>query len=140
MKTADIAAQFGVTPKRLRDFWRASPDYANCGSGGTYDWQPSDLPAMREKFDAWAASRAVVREARTPRDITPANDRTVIRRAMADHDRPLPVSILRVAGTTRTDRVRAAELSRQRVDRLEARLRELGLHVSQLRDRHADAS
>lgn len=136
MNTSEVAARLGTTPRALRIFIRQDPTYTNAGTGGHYDFSERDLPVMRKKFDAWNASRSTrpARVATTPaRSSRPK--RTTYR---ANNDTPIGTEICdpRVANRlSNTERQYIKDFNNFRVIRLENRLKELGLHISQMRDR-----
>lgn len=117
MSTRDVAAELGIAPKVLRQFLRQDETFGGVGSGSRYEFDPKDLPRLKKRFEAWKGDRALS---------------TVTK---LDHDGQLglPVEVLRRkdANTRELIRRRAEE----RVDRLEAMLKERGLHISQQKER-----
>lgn len=115
---SEAAAELGTDGKTLRRFLRQDPTFTNAGSGGRYEFTTADMPKLRERFDAWANR--------------PKNSKSTGVALIAD-GAGLPHSIVRSRNPQ--DRARVRELSKQRVDRLEAALKAAGLHISQMRDR-----
>lgn len=115
-----VASELNTDPRTLRRFLRADPTYRNAGSGGRYEFTPSNLPTLKKRFSAWQAG---VEVRRSKRDTT----------GLVNKRKPAEVEpeTITIPKCTPALRKRDAE----QVERLEARLRECGLHVSQLRDR-----
>lgn len=122
MNTRQAAEALGTDSKRLRRFLRADPTYRNAGQGGRYEFAEKDLTTLKKRFDAWVVKTAKSEPTRAPRRRgnreIPAMDESILGRAL-----------------TSTEREERDKRSRERVDRLEERLRAAGLHVSQARDR-----
>lgn len=115
LTAAEAATELGTDPKTLRRFLRQDPTYRNAGSGGRYTFTDDDLPKLKERYLAWQGR---------PRSA----------RQNGIEDAPgLPARVARSRDPRDLATVRA--LSTERVDRLEAALREKGLHISQMRDR-----
>jgi hypothetical protein len=120
MNTREAASAIGTEAKTLRQFLRQSKDYRNAGSGGRYNFKAKDITKLRKHFEEWA-------------DTKPSTKRKAIK---PPPDNPgLPKSV--IGSTRRQDRERVLQLSRERVDRLEASLLARGLHISQLKDRES---
>jgi hypothetical protein len=115
--TKAAAERIGTTPKKLRQFLRSDPTFRNAGAGGKYAFSDADLVVLEKRFNAKAP--AAEAKARTPR------------RQVKDTDFILTTDQLH-RGLTRSERERRDAASRERVDRLEARLRAAGLHLSQM--------
>lgn len=129
MNTSEVAAELGTSAKILRRFLRADDKYSNPGIGGKYEFVRSDMPTMKRRFDAWAATKktsvAVTEKAPVGRKIRKVRYR-------ANMDTPLDVAIIKpIAQMTRAEKAALRELANARVDRLEARLRATGMHISQ---------
>lgn len=121
MDTKTVADRLGVTPKDLRRFLRSDPTYNNAGSGGRYSFTEQDMPTLEKRFRAAQAKNAgrpkVKRKVKSTTGEIPA----------------MPVSILG-RKLSSAERARRDELSRKRVDALEARLRATGKHISQIKE------
>jgi hypothetical protein len=135
MDTRAVADQLGTDPKTLRRFLRSSASSVTpVGSGGRYAFTNDQLPTMRREFDGWTASQADKPVAVTSsRKTSPKTKRT-----QADRDAEVwaeegdvVMPDIRIPAVRRAVRMAAAA----RVERLEALLRERGLHISQSRDR-----
>lgn len=139
MTSADVAREIGTDAKTLRRFLRTDPTFNNPGSGGRYDFQPSDIPAVRKRFAQWAANKKPV--ATPPTTATPlARVNSGRRTTQSELDAAVwaeeeaervskglgPIEVPR----TPTRKMRADAL--EQVKWLEARLRETGRHVSQI--------
>lgn len=128
MNTREVAEKLGTDPRRLRRFLRSDNTYRNAGQGGRYEFTDKDIPTLRKRFAAWDESTSkptsekspAVQSSRRSRADAPGMDASIANK---------PAGKL-----TRTERERRDKLSRERVDRLEARLMAAGLHVSQRRD------
>lgn len=115
-----VAEELGTDPRTLRRFLRDDPTYRNAGSGGRYVFTKRDMPTLKKRFDAWQAG---VESRRAKRNTT-----GLINRPKTPDIEPDVIFIPKC-----TPELRAKE--REQIDRLDARLRECGLHVSQLKDR-----
>lgn len=115
LTTREAADELGTTPKVLRQFLRQD-DLGGVGSGARYEIKVKHLSALRRRFEAWVGDRALVTRVAMDTDGLPG----------------LPVSIL--TSRSRATDAMVSHLSRERVDRLEAALRERGLHISQMDD------
>lgn len=54
-----VATRIGTDAKSLRKFFRdPTSGYEAVGQGARYDFPASQLPEIKEKFDAWASTKA----------------------------------------------------------------------------------
>lgn len=118
LTTREAAEAIGTTAKTLRAFLRQDDTFGGVGSGAKYAIKDADLPVLKKRFTDWAGTRKAPRV------------------EVQDVDTPgLPASVL-----YRNDRATRAAVQAQaeaRVDRLEALLKERGLHISQMRERES---
>lgn len=129
MNTREVAEKLDTDPKRLRRFLRADPTYRNAGQGGHYEFTDKDLPTLRKRFDAWLA-KTVTKTAAASSKSSKTSRR---RKTKAKEIPPMPVDIATKRRLTPKEREERDLRSRQRVDRLEERLKAAGLHISQSR-------
>lgn len=125
MNTAEVAAQLKTTPKVLRRFLRADPTFRNAGSGGRYNFEKSDLPVLKKRFQAWqekAASKPRTKAPRRTADVE-GNSDVIDARLLRSKDPRVQAEIKRRAEA--------------RVDRLEKMLKAKGLHISQMKERES---
>jgi len=61
LSTKDVAEKVGTDPKTLRQFLRASSDYAACGSGSRYSFTAKDIAPMKTRFNKWTKERAAAK-------------------------------------------------------------------------------
>lgn len=115
---SEAAAELGTDGKTLRRFLRQDSTYKNAGSGGRYEFTTADMPKLTEKFNAW-------------HNRPKSSKSTGV--ALIEDQPGLAHSIVRSRDPE--DQARVRQLSRERVDRLEAALKAAGLHISQMRDR-----
>lgn len=128
MNTSDAAARLETTPRVLRRFLRSDSTYRNAGSGGRYDFDETDLPTLRKRFDAWVSGKPAVSSGGSPRvgrQRTQSNDNGV----SAD---TIPTHMIRSRDPKTRAAIRAA--AEARVDRLEKQLMAAGVHISQGRN------
>ena len=116
MTTREVAEALSTTPKVLRQFLRQDVTFGSVGSGSRYTFEERDLPRLRKHFDEWAKTRTTSR-----------------RRADDDGQPGLPASILQRRDKATREQVRRQ--AEERIDRLEAMLKERGLHISQMTNR-----
>lgn len=114
-----VAEEIGTEPRTLRRFLRDDPTYRNAGSGGRYVFTSRDLPTLRKRFASWQRAVDQRREKRDTSGLINRRDSS---------DEP---EVIEIPRCTAALRAREAE----QVERLERRLRECGLHVSQMRER-----
>lgn len=141
LTSAQVAAEVGTDSKTLRRFLRATPEWANPGSGGRYAFARSDVAKIKKQFPKWVAGetaktprpkrRAKVVATATGPAVVPASDRR--RRAKATAALP-PVDTSESPEVwegplpdARTARIQGEERARL----LDARLRATGNHLSQ---------
>lgn len=75
-----VATRIGTDARQLRKFFRDSESgYDAVGQGGRYDFPESQLPEIKAKFDAWAATKTRRNRVKAP-----------IVRGGAPHVMPLP--------------------------------------------------
>lgn len=117
-----VAQEIGTEPRTLRRFLRDDPTYRNAGSGGRYAFTQRDLPTLRKRFASWQAG---VEARRAKRDTS-----GLVNRTKAAREEPEVIEI-----PPCTPALRRRE--REQVRRLEERLKECGLHISQLKDRES---
>lgn len=117
-----VAEELGTEPRTLRRFLRDDVTYKNAGSGGRYSFTERDLPTLRKRFAAWQSG---VEARRAKRDTSGLVNRP---RAAADRE-PDVIKIPRCTAELKRK-------EREQIERLEARLRECGLHISQMRERN----
>lgn len=120
LNSKTVASELGTEPRTLRRFLRDDPTYRNAGSGGRYNFTERDLPTLRKRFANWQAG---VEERRAKRDTS-----GLVNKPKINREEPDVIDIPKC-----TPALRRKE--REQVERLEARLRECGLHVTQLKDR-----
>lgn len=113
-----VAQQIETDPRTLRRFLRDDPTYRNAGSGGRYVFTARDLPTLRKRFAIW--QRGV--EARRAK-----RDTSGLIKHRPPRQEPDVIEIPRCTPALR-------KRDREQIARLEARLRECGLHISQMRD------
>lgn len=115
-----VASELGTEPRTLRRFLRDDPTYRNAGSGGRYTFTMSDMPTLKKRFAKWQAG---VEERRGKRDTS-----GLVNKPKASEPEPDTITIPRCTPYIK-------QLEREQVERLDARLKECGLHITQLRDR-----
>lgn len=120
LSSKQIAEILDTEPRTLRRFLRDDPTYRNAGSGGRYEFTERDVPTLKKRFSAWLAG---VEARRAKRDTTGLQNRS-----KAVSDEPEVIVIPKCTPYLR-------QVEREQVERLEARLRECGLSVSQMRQR-----
>lgn len=128
MNTREVAEALKTDPKRLRRFLRSDVTYRNAGQGGRYEFTEKDLPTLRKRFDAWQNGKPS-----SPAKGDP--DRPARRRRRGKDEVPAMGVEIATKKLSTTEREKRDKLSRERVDRLEERLRAAGLHISQSRHR-----
>jgi hypothetical protein len=126
MDSKEVAAAIGTDPKRLRRFLRADNTYRNAGQGGRYVFTDRDMPTLKKRFAAWESKASAAK-------VGAVADKPARRRKGKDEVPAMPenIAIVPAAKLTTKQREERDRLSRERVDRLEERLRAAGLHVSQ---------
>lgn len=113
-----VAAHLNTDARTLRRFLRDDPTYRNAGSGGRYTFTGRDLPTITKRFTTWQAG---VDDRRAKRNTT-----GLIKKSKTVEHEPEVIEIPKC-----TDAMRRLEA--EQVARLDNRLRECGLHLSQLR-------
>jgi len=75
MTTAEVAAEFGTTPRELRKFLR-SPEGTDSkvGKGKRWGIEKRQLRSLRTRFDAWTAAKAPADDDAPSTDEAPATD------------------------------------------------------------------
>ena len=59
MTTAEVAAEFGTTPRELRKFLRSEQGMnATVGKGKRWGIEKRQLRGLRTRFDAWSSAKA----------------------------------------------------------------------------------
>jgi hypothetical protein len=119
LSTRDTADRLSTTPKILRQFLRQDDTFGGVGSGARYGIEEKDIPRLKARFEAWGQGRKNVWPVKKDSD--------------TDGSPGLPTSVLRARD--RRTREMVARQAEERVNRLEAMLRERGLHISQMRER-----
>lgn len=120
MTSKMVAEELGTEPRTLRRFLRDDPTYRNAGSGGRYEFTTRDMPTLKKRFSAWQDG---VDARRAKRDVTG------LKKTKAAPDvEPEVIEIPKCTAALR-------RIEREQVERLEQRLRECGLSLSQMKDR-----
>jgi hypothetical protein len=139
LTSRQVASELGTESKILRRFLRADPTYNNPGSGGRYTFVATDLPTLRKRFQKWAEGQTTAPKATsvtTPDEavVTPPKSTRGGKRVKSDTPKEWPEAELVYDGppipTRLSDKDRAR--ANRRIDRLEARLKAAGLHISQM--------
>lgn len=120
LTSKDIAAEIDTDPRTLRRFLRDDNTYRNAGSGGRYVFTQKDIPTLKKRFDKWAAGVATRRAKRDTSGL--------IKKTKPVEIEPEVIPIPKCTPYLR-------RLEQEQIARLDDRLRECGLHVSQLRER-----
>lgn len=120
LSSKQVAAEIGTEPRTLRRFLRDDPTYRNAGSGGRYVFTTRDIPTLKKRFTSWQSG---VEARRAKRDTS-----GLVNKSQKAIEEPEMIVIPRC-----TPQLRRVE--EEQIKRLHARLRECGLHVSQMRDR-----
>lgn len=115
-----VAEMLDTEPRTLRRFLRDDVTYRNAGSGGRYEFTARDLPTLKKRFVGWQAG---VEARRAKRDTSGLQKKT-----KANEPEPDVIDIPKC-----TPQLRAKE--REQIARLEDRLKQCGLHISQLKVR-----
>lgn len=115
-----VAEELETEPRTLRRFLRDDPTYRNAGSGGRYAFTERDLSTLRKRFASWQAG---VEARRAKRDTS-----GLINRGKASVEEPEVIEIPKCTPSLR-------KKEREQVERLEARLKECGLHITQMQER-----
>lgn len=55
----EIAQKLETTPRTLRKFLRSDEKVESPGKGGRYSIQANQVTALKRRFDAWVAAKAV---------------------------------------------------------------------------------
>ena len=120
LNTKQVATELDTDPRTLRRFLRDDPTYRNAGSGGRYSFTERDIPTLKKHFTKWTVG---VESRRAKRDTSGLVHRPKVVDVEPD--------VIEIPKCTAALRAKEAE----QVARLEARLRECGLHVGQMKDR-----
>lgn len=120
-----VAKELETDPRTLRRFLRDDPTYRNAGAGGRYVFTTRDMSTLKKRFADWQAGVEVRRAKR--------NTTGLINRTKTPDIEPDVILIPKC-----TPRIR--QLEQEQIARLDARLRECGLHVSQMKERAEWAS
>lgn len=112
-----VAEKLGTEPRTLRRFLRDDPTYRNAGSGGRYVFTDRDMPTLKKRFASWQAG---VESRRAKRDTS-----GLVNKSKASEPEPDVIDIPKC-----TPELRRKE--REQIERLEHRLKECGLHISQM--------
>lgn len=115
LSTREVAAELNTTPKVLRQFLRQDDTFGGVGSGACYVFTRKNLPRLKKRFEAWKGNRALTTTTKLDHDGQPG----------------LPVEVLGRNDQKTRDMIR--KQAEERVDRLEAMLKERGLHISQMK-------
>lgn len=134
--SAQVATTLATDAKTLRRFLRATPEWANPGSGGRYSFTAPDIKAIKKQFPAWleASTTPTTRKPRTAKvratpagaKVVPTGDGIEIMRKHVDTSESPEVwdgDLPSVVETRITGAARAA--------RLDAMLKASGHHLSQ---------
>lgn len=119
LSTREAADALNTTPKLLRQFLRQDDTFGGVGSGARYSIEEANVPALKARFTKWAEGKT--------------NVWPIDKAADTDGDPGLPAAILR--RRDKASRELIAKRAEERVNRLEALLREKGLHISQIKVR-----
>lgn len=107
--TQAAARELGTDARTLRRFLRRDPSYRNAGAGGRYTFTAQEMAALKRHFAKWSTKAETRRRSWEP----------------DPEDYSQPIEIPPMTPELRA-KIREQEL------RLEARLLECGLHISQL--------
>lgn len=107
----EAAKELGTDAKTLRRFLRATDEFDNAGSGGRYEFSTPDIPLLKASFSRWQSGKG-------------SRKRAVLGDAPG------------LSHADAKDPAKVRAITEARVDALEAALRERGLHISQMKDRH----
>jgi hypothetical protein len=140
-----VAAELNTDAKSLRRFLRATPEWANPGSGGRYSFTKADITQLRKQFPAWVKAQNKSAGTKRPRKsrvvatptgaaVVPASKPTN-RRRRADATADLPAVDTSDSPEEWTgplpDPRTAWSAGEERAARLDQRLRATGQHLSQ---------
>lgn len=112
-----VAEELNTEPRTLRRFLRDDPTYRNAGSGGRYVFTTRDMPTLKKRFASWQAG---VEARRAKRDTT-----GLVNKSRSSEPEPDVIDIPRC-----TPELRRKE--REQIERLEQRLKDCGLHITQI--------
>lgn len=118
--TAAAAQALGTDSRTLRRFLRRDKTYRNAGPGGRYSFTQSELLTLRKRYQAWADKNS--QRHTIARSTRPAID-------PEDYDQVITIPKM-------TPELR--EQIREQEARLDRRLKEVGLHLSQLNRKEWD--
>ena len=123
LSTGTVSTRLNTTARTLRRFLRDDPTYRNAGSGGRYQFTERDMTTLEKRFADWERG---VESRRAKRDTSGLQNKPA-----TPSVEPETIVIPKC-----TPELRRKE--RAQIDALEARLRECGLSVAQMRRRDAD--
>lgn len=112
----EAATELKTDGRTLRRFLRKHPAYQNAGSGGRYVFTEDDMPILQKRFEEWN-NRSKSTKTTSPTLILDAPG--------------LPAKIVNSRQPEDIAAVKAH--TKDRVDRLEAALYAVGLHISQMK-------
>lgn len=115
-----VATALSTEPRTLRRFLRDDPTYRNAGSGGRYAFTTRDMDTLKKRFAAWQLG---VEARRAKRDTS-----GLVNKPKTQEVEPDNIEIPKCTPALR-------KLEREQIERLDARLKECGLHITQLKDR-----
>lgn len=120
-----VASTLNTEPRKLRRFLREDSTYMNVGQGGRYKFTYADLEMLRERFTLWQEG---VNTRRAKRNTTGLMNNSAVKVAAEEEAEPAVIEIPKCTPALR-------KLEAEQIARLERRLRECGLHVTQMKDR-----
>lgn len=113
----EAAAEIGTTPRLLRRYLRSNDSYRNAGIGGRYMFTEAEVKTLKKDFHAWHGTK-------------PAPSSTKV--DPFDYlDQDPGISVEEMLQLPRNPKLKADVLRRrsERMHRLDARIKEVGLHT-----------
>jgi hypothetical protein len=122
MDTREVAMHLNVSPRELRKFLRADPEFVNAGCGGKYTFELKDMPRLKKRYTAYKngdlKKLAPIIKKTTPR--TNAQADLIV-------ESGLPITILHVRKISSTLRRQRDSINAAREARLIEQLKACGL-------------
>lgn len=124
MDSRSVAEHLNITPRELRKFLRADPEFSNAGCGGKYEFQAADLPRLSKRYAAYKKGdlrKPVVREKKVKQAPKTKQDELI--------QDGLPITVLRMHKMTKSAREQRDIINRAREARLIKALKDNGLYL-----------
>lgn len=127
MNTSEVAERMNISPRELRKFLRADPEFKNAGCGGKYTFTAADITRLKKRYSGYKNGDLKRVNVRDKKPITKKVEKPSAQEVLVTSG--LPLTVLRARKLSKTVQAQRDIINAAREARLIQALKDNGLYL-----------